>query len=456
MARADSAAAKLVAVVAIGGLAAGAIGLHARVTAPAPEHASRAPRVLVDPIAQARVAVDRQLAASPSPRGATSADRRALLDAASRGDVAELERLAGKGVALDGTLEAAASSGSVATVKWLLDHGVLATDAEALAVPPLLLADEHGGVVDLLLARGAHDVPLEKAVAAGAPNAVRRALAKRAVVATPKGGEPLVLVAVRDVTGTKRRAILEALVAAGAPLEGEDAEGTSALGFAAAEAIRDPSSLAVVTWLLAHGAVVSGRTLLVAVRAAEPERAPVLDALLAGKLAETATLAAVAAAAEAGDAALVRKLGARGIAWSALGRNATTPLERAIVDGEPEVVKALLDAREPLAGAFATANPALLTAVTAASGGSEESLAVVRVLLDRGASPNVRGIEGRTPLFAAAQQGDAKLVSLLLAKGARASDPVDGMTPIEAADLAGHEDVVRLLRARGARLSRGT
>jgi ankyrin repeat protein len=89
--------------------------------------------------------------------------------------------------------------------------------------------------------------------------------------------------------------------------------------------------------------------------------------------------------------------------------------------------------------------------VAAAAGESEEAVRVVRVLLEHGASANKRGKDGRTALFAAAQQGTEALVTLLVSKGARVEDAVDGMTPLEAADARGHEGVVKLLKARGAK-----
>ena len=73
------------------------------------------------------------------------------------------------------------------------------------------------------------------------------------------------------------------------------------------------------------------------------------------------------------------------------------------------------------------------------------------MLLDHGASANKRGRDGRTALFAAAQQGSESLVALLVSKGARVDDAVDGMTAIEAADARGHDGVVKLLKARGAK-----
>lgn len=454
---ADSTVAKLGAIVLLGGAAAGALGLHARLTARDPVHADRGQRILTDPLAKTRVAIDALSPGTEPKKGATGADRRALLDAASRGDRATVETLHAKGVALDGTLENAASSGDVTLVRWLLDHGVAATDGESLSAPPLLLADDHQEIVDLLLARGAHEVALERAVAAGAPNAVRRTLAKGASTKVAPDAEPLLVTAARSTTGAKRRAVVDALALARAPLDAKDEHGASALAVLATEALHavpeGPSvekarAQDLVALLVTRGAKVSGEVLAGVVEGAEPQRGALLDILLGGALEKDATLVAVAAAR---DAAVITKLAAKGVSWASLDKNATSPLERAIVDGDTAVVRALLDASAPAGRTGGSSNPALLTAVTAASGESDASLEIVRLLLDRGASPNAKGLEGRTPLFAAAQQGSERLVTMLVAKGARIDDEVDGMTPREAADLAGHDGVVKLLKARGAR-----
>ncbi len=75
---------------------------------------------------------------------------------------------------------------------------------------------------------------------------------------------------------------------------------------------------------------------------------------------------------------------------------------------------------------------------------------VARILLTKGADPNLRGFLGQTPLHIAANRGSAPLVKMLLAHGAD-SNIVDnsGYAPLHQA--ADHPAVVRLLLAHGAK-----
>jgi uncharacterized protein len=71
---------------------------------------------------------------------------------------------------------------------------------------------------------------------------------------------------------------------------------------------------------------------------------------------------------------------------------------------------------------------------------------ICRLLLEKGANPNVRQQKAVTPLHAAAHNGDALIVTLLLQYGA---DPAalteDGKSAADFALEAGADDVLRLL-----------
>ncbi len=389
----------------------------------------------------------------------TQADRIALLEACADGDQGRVETLVKKGVSLDGTLGAAAKSGNAALVGWLITHGVDAKEDEDLSVPPILLADEHDAVVAMLLSKGAHEPTLAKAVAVAAPKAVARLLGKGAS-ATSKTteGEPVLMTAIRDSAGEKRRVIVDALLKAGADVNTKyDDETPLSLALASATVRGEEPEKAgdraidLVGKLVAKGAKVDGDALVTAMSAEEEKRAALLDVLLAGTADKGATLRAVSYAADNHDAASIKKIAAKGVAWTALDPHATPPLMTAIVGSDVAMVKALLDAGAPTDRMGEDGDTALLTAVAAAAGDSDDAVRVVRVLLEHGASPNKRGRDGRTALFAAAQQGSESLVALLASKGAHIDDAVDGMTPIEAADARGQDGVVKLLKGRGAK-----
>jgi hypothetical protein len=462
----DSAGAKIAVVVGIGAVAFGIAALRARIAGdkPKPDRVqvvatSATSTMPVTAATTSAVPTDEK---PKQPNGPTQADRIALLEACTEGDQAKVEALVLKGVNLDGTLGNAAKSGNAALVAWLVNHGVSAKEDEDLSVPPILTADEHPAVVTILLSKGAHEPTLAKAVAVGAPNAVARLLGKGASATskTPEG-EPVLMVAIRDTTGAKRRVIVDALLKAGADASVKyDDETPLSLALAGAVARTEEAektgdrAVDLVGKLVAKGAKVDGDALVTAMSAEEERRAALLDVLLAGTVERSATLRGVTYAADTHDAASMKKIAAKGVAWSSLDAHTTPPLANAIVGSDVAMVKALLDAGAPTDKMGEEGDTALLAAVAAAAGESDDAVRVVRVLLEHGASANKRGRDGRTALFAAAQQGTESLVALLVSKGARVDDAVDGMTPIEAANARGHDSVVTLLKARGAKLKK--
>lgn len=460
----DSAGAKIAVVLGIGAVAVGLGMLRARLAGPPTTDRAH----VVATSARPQPAVPEERATTPTPdkpagearpTGPTQANRVALLEACTEGDKAKVEALVLKGVNLDGTLGSAAKSGNATLVAWLIDHGVSAKEDEDLAVPPLLAADEHDAVVTTLLAKGAHEPTLAKAVAVGAPKAVARLLGKGAS-ATSKNpeGEPVLMVALHNTAGEKRRVIVDALLKAGADVNAKSDDDTplsvalaAAAGHADGDAKPGDRAVNLVGKLVAKGAKVDGDALVTAMGIDDDRRAALLDVLLAGKVEPSATVRAATFAADNHDAASLKRLATKGIAWSALDAHATPPLASAIFSSDVALVTALLDAGAPMDKMGENGDTGLLAAVAAAAGESEEAVRVVRVLLEHGASPNKRGRDGRTALFAAAQQGTESLVTLLVSKGARVEDAVDGMTPLEAADARGHDAVVKLLKARGAK-----
>ena len=73
---------------------------------------------------------------------------------------------------------------------------------------------------------------------------------------------------------------------------------------------------------------------------------------------------------------------------------------------------------------------------------------VVRVLLDLNANPNVQDRSGWTPLLSAADEGNAEIVNMLLAKGADLKATLQGVDAAAFAERKGNRDLAAMLRKR--------
>jgi ankyrin repeat protein len=101
----------------------------------------------------------------------------------------------------------------------------------------------------------------------------------------------------------------------------------------------------------------------------------------------------------------------------------------------------------------AAANPMRVAAVHAATAHRDgaAALAIMQLLLERGARVNVAQQGGWTPLHQAAKHGPAELVELLLEHDADVSARSDdGQTPLQLAESAARDAIAALLRERGA------
>lgn len=129
------------------------------------------------------------------------------------------------------------------------------------------------------------------------------------------------------------------------------------------------------------------------------------------------------------------------------------PLGLAAYFGQKESVSYLIKAGAELNSA--SKNKAAQTPLQLAMEG--EHMDVAQMLLEAGASPNVRDGNGYTPLHMAAKLGDVELVRNLLFSGAdmeAASKKKE--TPMELATKAGHKEVAELLNAGITRRFRGS
>jgi len=127
------------------------------------------------------------------------------------------------------------------------------------------------------------------------------------------------------------------------------------------------------------------------------------------------------------------------------------PLGLAAFFGRRDVAEVLLDAganpNTPAANAFRV-RP---IHSAAAHRDPDRSLQMCRLLLERGADPNVVQAGGWTPLHQAAAHGRKAAVELLLAHGASTealSD--DNRSPAQMAEAKNHDEVRELLQAHGS------
>ncbi|MBS2020158.1 MAG: ankyrin repeat domain-containing protein [Deltaproteobacteria bacterium] len=392
----------------------------------------------------------------PKKAGPTQGDRVAFLEAIDAGDLAKVKALREKGVSIHGTLAHAAKAGNADVLSFLLEQGLDIHEDEDAKVPPILEADEHASIVSLMLAKGAKEPSLVKAAGAGAPKTVARLLAKGASANEKTSeGEPALHVAIQNNGGAVRRAIVDQLLEKGADVnakyDDETALGIALPAISVAADKPENGGAALVAKLVSKGAKIEGSSLTWVLDNVQGDaKAAALDTLLGGKLSKDATAIAVDRAAEQHDVDAIKKLAAKGIQWSALESQTSPPLAEAIVASDVPIVKALLAAGAPTEKVFADGDHALLAAVTAASGDSDDAIKVVKALLDAGMNPNKRGKEGTTPLYLATQQGSEVLVALLVSRGARVDEAVDGLSPLDVAEMRGHDGIAKYLKNHGA------
>ena len=133
------------------------------------------------------------------------------------------------------------------------------------------------------------------------------------------------------------------------------------------------------------------------------------------------------------------------------------PLGLAAYFGHKEAVGYLIKAGAELNSA--SKNKMAVTPLQSAVAGRHQDVA--RLLLETGASPNVRERGGYTPLHTAAHNGDVEIVRSLVFGGADLEAKSDkNETPLDIALDAGHNEVAELLnsgitrRFRGSRLQK--
>lgn len=133
------------------------------------------------------------------------------------------------------------------------------------------------------------------------------------------------------------------------------------------------------------------------------------------------------------------------------------PIGLAAYFGHKEAVEYLIKAGAELNSP--SKNKMAVTPLQSAVAGRHSE--VTRLLIETGASPNVRERGGYTPLHTAAHNGDVEIVRSLIFGGADIEASSEkGETPLDMALDAGHDEVAKLLnsgitrRFRGSRLKK--
>ena len=300
-------------------------------------------------------------------------------------------------------LHQAVRSGDLDVVKELVGRGEDVNDRDTMGATPLHDAAWSGRleIAAFLLERGA-DVrakhaeggsePLAYAVIKNNREMAELLLSKGAdVKAVDKSGAtPLHLAADRGY-----REIAELLIAKGADVNSRDRGGASPLDEAAVRG---------------HGAIIE---LLIEHGARADEESP-----------ENGSTPLNVAAAK-GHREVVEALLAHGADRSKRSKWGVTPLESAVRGGHQEVAGVLLDGAPPRDDGRA-----------AARGGIKEPAGHCRSVVAKGRESERARRVGATPLHVAALKGNVAVVELLLARGANA-DPLDGdgLTPLHDAAL---------------------
>jgi ankyrin repeat protein len=375
--------------------------------------------------------------------------------AVAHGDVDAMERLHSPGMALDGMLSLAAQSGEIAVARWLLDHGADVHENESASEAPVLVADEHPELAALLLERGAAEPSLAMAAEAGAEGSIVRFLAAHPgkSAANPTDAAPLAdALSSTRATAEKKKRIVEDLLAAGA--DPNHPGGESPVTAAAREcSVAADECLRMIKLLVKHGARAKGEALVAALYLDEPARDTILDAVMAAPLERGATAVALAQGGNIPPRVL-KRIVAKGVEWSWRDGedDAALPVLAAVQRGDRDFVRALLDVGAPADVHFKEGKCALGEAIdSSANGGSTDYARIVELLVARGVDVNRRLPDGRTPLFAAAESGELRVVTALLDRGARVNDIVLDDTALDAAEQHGHQPIARVLHARGAR-----
>jgi len=370
----------------------------------------------------------------------------AMIMAAKAGDVFAMKKAYRNGMPLDGTLRLAAQSGRKEAVMWLLSHGANVHEQEDSTSSPVLVADASPEIVALLRSKGAAEPTLLNAAMAAAPNSFASVLS-----AHPEQAKRSGVLASAAYTKWKtisvKRTIMTRLLDAGAD-PNDTYNGTSALADVVTQCNDD--CMPLVRLLLDRGARVTGESLGAALSRGDAYGPQVRDALLERPIEKGVTAGALAHATNATneDVERIAKLGVDWT-WHDGEEDAALPLLAAVRHGNRDYARALIAAGAPVDVHYKEATTALAEAIDG-SANDDAHARLVELLVEKGANVNRRFPDGRTPLFAAAESGNIRVVNFLIAHGARVNDHVLDDTPLDAAEQHMNVPAARVLAAHGA------
>lgn len=374
-----------------------------------------------------------------------------FITAATAGDIPAMRKAHRVGMPFEHTLSLAAKTGKLDAVIWLLMQGANIHDEERTTDAPILAADAYPDVAKFLQAHGAAEPSLATAARAGAMNAFNRILAAHPEEA--KDGDSLVAAAGTTSADVATRTIMvQHLLNAGAD-PNTMSGGESMLGAAIANCRGSSDNcLSIPQFLVQHGAKVTGDALASALSLEGPLHEDAVNLVLNQPLEKGVTANGLSGlTSDPRPEDIKRVVKEKGVDWAFNDGedDAAIPLLAAVRQGNLVLVRLLIDAGAPVDVHYKDATCALAEAIDN-SRNDANHVRIAEVLIQHGANVNRRFADGRTPLFAAAESGDIRLVNFLLDHHARPNDVILNDTPLDAAEQNGNIPAARVLAAHGA------
>jgi ankyrin repeat protein len=344
-----------------------------------------------------------------------------------------LERSLERGDSASGWFDAAARAGNLSALRWFVGAAQRSAreqsstskqnlfrkeDLQTALNEALLHGDAHADIISFLFQAGAKESSLSVATGQGAFNAAKRILSKGTV---------------------PQEELTQALTNMFQPARSETG----------------PAEEVALT-ILKRGGKVTG-TALAAFCNRDEEAALRLLPKAMESLEPNAIEYALPQLDDEVSGEVVRLLTKRGVDWTFRDGqdDGPKPLITAIERRRESLMRRFVEAGAPVNFFYKDGSSALQTSVECTFSNevvTEASVCgrITEYLLDHGAEVNRRFPDGKTPLYAAAETGNGRVVRALLAHGARKEDRVLRSTALDIAISKGNETAAQILHARGA------